>query len=157
MDRDRRFREWNDSRNHCRHQHPQRAAGTKASMVPSLRSLPRRLRATSEYVKENVNVAEQYKDWFTGSETSDVAAIKPGEGAVIGRGRGKMAVYRDERVTFTVYPRSAPISTALFAGMTPNDPGIVRATDRASTPTARSSNGPAIVGLSPVSPERKKE
>jgi len=56
-----------------------------------------KLRATAEYVRENVNVVEQYKDYFTKAEQGDIAAIRPGEGAVIGRGRGKVAVYRDER------------------------------------------------------------
>lgn len=116
-----------------------------------------RLRATSEYVKENVNVAEQYKDWFTGSETSDVAAIKPGEGAVIGRGRGKMAVYRDERGEVH---RLSAVCTHLYC--------IVRwnQTERSwdcpchgsrFDPYGKVVNGPAIVGLSPVSPGSKKE
>jgi Rieske Fe-S protein len=116
-----------------------------------------RLRATPEYVKENVNVAEQYKDWFTGSETSDVAAIKPGEGAIIGRGRGKIAVYRDERGDIH---RLSAVCTHLYC--------IVRWNDTERTwdcpchgsrfdPYGKVVNGPAIVGLSPVSPERKKE
>jgi nitrite reductase/ring-hydroxylating ferredoxin subunit len=47
-------------------------------------------------VRENANVAEQFKDWFTTGDVSDFANIKPGEGAIIGRGRGKIAAYRDE-------------------------------------------------------------
>ena len=116
-----------------------------------------RLRATPEFVKENVNVAEQYKDWFTGSETGDVAAIKPGEGAIIGRGRGKLAVYRDERGDIH---RLSAVCTHLYC--------IVRWNDTERTwdcpchgsrfdPYGKVVNGPAIVGLSPVSPERKKE
>jgi len=116
-----------------------------------------RLRATPEFVKQNVNVAEQYKDWFTGSETSDVAAIKHGEGAVIGRGRGKIAVYRDERGDIH---RLSAVCPHLY--------GIVRWNDTERTwdcpchgsrfdPYGKVVNGPAIVGLSPVSPEQKKE
>jgi len=116
-----------------------------------------RLRATPEFVKENVNVAEQYKDWFTGSETGDVAAIKPGEGAVIGRGRGKIAVYRDERGELH---RLSAVCTHLYC--------IVRWNDTERTwdcpchgsrfdPYGKVVNGPAIVGLSPVSQGRKKE
>src|SRR6202163_4804537 len=116
-----------------------------------------RLRATPEFVKENINVAEQYKDWFTGSETSDVAAIKPGEGAVIGRGRGKIAVYRDERGDVH---RLSAVCTHLYC--------IVRWNDTERTwdcpchgsrfdPYGKVVNGPAIVGLSPVSQEPKKE
>lgn len=116
-----------------------------------------KLRATPEFVRQNVNVAEQYKDWFTGSEASDIAAIKPGEGAVIGRGRGKIAVYRDERGGIH---RLSAVCTHLY--------GIVRWNDTERTwdcpchgsrfdPYGKVVNGPAIVGLSPVSPERKKE
>jgi glycine/D-amino acid oxidase-like deaminating enzyme/nitrite reductase/ring-hydroxylating ferredoxin subunit len=116
-----------------------------------------RLRATPEYARENFNVAEQYKDWFTGSDTSDVAAIKPGEGAVIGRGRGKIAVYRDESGDIH---RLSAVCTHLYC--------IVRWNDTERTwdcpchgsrfdPYGKVVNGPAIVGLSPVSREPKKE
>ncbi|GAC1455611.1 MAG: FAD-dependent oxidoreductase [Gemmatimonadaceae bacterium] len=116
-----------------------------------------RLRAGPEYVKENVNVAEQYKDWFTGTETHDVAAIPAGEGAVIGRGRGKVAVYRDERGN--IHQLSA-VCTHLYC--------IVHWNDTEKTwdcpchgsrfdPYGKVVNGPAIVGLSPVSPGSKPE
>jgi glycine/D-amino acid oxidase-like deaminating enzyme/nitrite reductase/ring-hydroxylating ferredoxin subunit len=116
-----------------------------------------KLRATPEFVKENVNVAEQYKDWFTGSHAGDIAAIKPGEGAVIGRGRGKVAVYKDERGE--VHGLSA-VCTHLY--------GIVNWNTTERTwdcpchgsrfdPYGKVVNGPAIVGLSPASPEPKKE
>jgi glycine/D-amino acid oxidase-like deaminating enzyme/nitrite reductase/ring-hydroxylating ferredoxin subunit len=48
-----------------------------------------------EYVKENVNVAAEYTDLVTGGDVSSEADIKPGSGAVIGRGPLKVAVYRD--------------------------------------------------------------
>jgi Rieske Fe-S protein len=116
-----------------------------------------RLRAAPEYIKENINVAEQYKDYFTGSETAAVDAIPPGEGAVIGRGRGKIAVYRDEHGH--IHQRSA-ICTHLYC--------IVHWNDTEKTwdcpchgsrfdPYGKVVNGPAIVELSPVSRERKKE
>jgi glycine/D-amino acid oxidase-like deaminating enzyme/nitrite reductase/ring-hydroxylating ferredoxin subunit len=116
-----------------------------------------KLRATPEFVKENVNVAEQYKDWFTGSHAGDIAAIKPGEGAVVGRGRGKVAVYKDERGE--VHGLSA-ICTHLYCIVNWND------TERTwdcpchgsrFDPYGKVVNGPAIVGLSPASPEPKKE
>jgi Rieske Fe-S protein len=115
------------------------------------------LKATREYVKENVNVAEQYKDYFTKGEEDDIAAIKPGDGAVVGRGRGKVAVYRDERGN--IHQRSA-VCTHLYC--------IVHWNDTEKTwdcpchgsrfdPYGSVVNGPAIVGLSPVSREPKKE
>ena len=116
-----------------------------------------KLRSTPEYVKENVNVAEQYKDWFTAGDLGDVAEIKPGEGAIVGRGRGKIAVYRDERGT--IHQCSA-ICSHLY--------GIVRWNDTEKTwdcpchgsrfdPHGNVVNGPAIVGLSPVSSAPKKQ
>ena len=114
-----------------------------------------RLRATPEFVKENVNVAEQYKDWFTSG--GDVAAIKPGQGAVIGRGRGKIAVYRDERGD--IHQLSA-VCTHLYCIVHWND------TERTwdcpchgsrFDPYGKVVNGPAIVGLSPASPKPEKE
>jgi glycine/D-amino acid oxidase-like deaminating enzyme/nitrite reductase/ring-hydroxylating ferredoxin subunit len=116
-----------------------------------------KLRATPEFLKENANVAEQYKDWFTGGYAGEVAAIKPGEGAVIGRGRGKIAVYRDERGD--THSMSA-VCTHLYCIVNWND------TERTwdcpchgsrFDPYGKVVNGPAIVGLSPASPERKKE
>jgi glycine/D-amino acid oxidase-like deaminating enzyme/nitrite reductase/ring-hydroxylating ferredoxin subunit len=115
------------------------------------------LRATPEYIKENLNVAEQYKDYFTTGDVGDVAAIKPGEGAVVGRGRGKIAVYRDERGN--VHQHSA-ICTHLYC--------IVHWNDTEKTwdcpchgsrfdPYGKVVNGPAIVGLSPVGSEPRKE
>lgn len=116
-----------------------------------------RLRATPEYVKENANVAEQFKDYFTGGEASAIDAIKPGEGAVIGRGRGKIAVYRDENGG--LHQRSA-VCTHLYC--------IVHWNHTEKTwdcpchgsrfdPYGQVVNGPAISELSPVFPESKKE
>jgi glycine/D-amino acid oxidase-like deaminating enzyme/nitrite reductase/ring-hydroxylating ferredoxin subunit len=115
-----------------------------------------KLRATPEYVKENANVAEQYKDWFTTGDVADFEAIKPGEGAVIGRGRGKIAVYRDERGA--IHQHSA-VCTHLYC--------IVNWNDTEKTwdcpchgsrfdPYGNVVNGPAIVGLSPAGSEPKK-
>jgi glycine/D-amino acid oxidase-like deaminating enzyme/nitrite reductase/ring-hydroxylating ferredoxin subunit len=116
-----------------------------------------RLRATPEFVKENFNVAEQYKDWFSGGAAGDIAGIKPGEGAVLGFGRGKIAVYRDERGE--VHQLSA-VCSHLYC--------IVHWNDTEKTwdcpchgsrfdPYGKVVNGPAIVGLSPASPVPKKE
>src|SRR6476619_5960566 len=116
-----------------------------------------KLRATPEYIRENVNVAEQFKDDFTSGEAGDIAAIKPGEGAVIVRGRGKVAVYRDERGN--VHQCSA-VCTHLYC--------IVHWNSTEKTwdcpchgsrfdPYGKVVNGPAIVGLSPVGQEQKKE
>ncbi|HEY0529271.1 MAG TPA: FAD-dependent oxidoreductase [Gemmatimonadaceae bacterium] len=116
-----------------------------------------RFRATGEYVKENANVAEQYKDYFTSGEVGDFTDIKPGEGAVVGRGRGKVAVYRDENGA--LHQRSA-VCTHLYC--------IVDWNSTEKTwdcpchgsrfdPYGKVVNGPAIVELSPVGENPKKK
>jgi glycine/D-amino acid oxidase-like deaminating enzyme/nitrite reductase/ring-hydroxylating ferredoxin subunit len=54
------------------------------------------LRASTDFAKENINVAKQYVDYFTGGDAASADDLKPGEGAVIRRGLHKIAAYRDE-------------------------------------------------------------
>src|SRR5258705_3115598 len=115
-----------------------------------------KLRATPEYLKENVNAAAQYKDWFTKGDVDRADEIQPGEGAVLGTGRGKIAVYRDDRGN--THPLSA---------VCPHLYGIVHWNDTEKSwdcpchgsrldPYGKVVNGPAIVGLSPVESAPKK-
>jgi len=53
------------------------------------------LRAAGEFTRENLNVAWQYTDWLTRGEAASVDAIRPGTGAVLRSGLGKVAAYRD--------------------------------------------------------------
>jgi len=59
---------------------------------PSRKSLG----SAAEYVKENVNVAKQYFDYVSPGEVGSVVEIRPGQGALVRQGLGKLAVYRDE-------------------------------------------------------------
>ena len=61
--------------------------------------------ATTEFVSENVNVAVQYTDWLTSGDVTETQAISPHQGAIIRRGTGKLAVYRDHQGT--LHARSA--------------------------------------------------
>ena len=54
------------------------------------------LRSAAEYVRENVNVAAQYLDYVSPGEVGSVDEIRPGHGALVRHGLGKLAVYRDE-------------------------------------------------------------
>ena len=54
------------------------------------------LGAIKEFAKENLNVAAQYADLVTPGEVNDASEIAPGHGAIVRRGVGKVAVYRDE-------------------------------------------------------------
>jgi glycine/D-amino acid oxidase-like deaminating enzyme/nitrite reductase/ring-hydroxylating ferredoxin subunit len=57
------------------------------------------LSGISEYVKENINVVAQYKDYVTPGEVSSEEEIKNGMGAVLRSGLSKIAAYRDENGT----------------------------------------------------------
>ena len=54
------------------------------------------LQAIGEFARENLNVAAQFADYVTPGEVDSVERIAPGDGAIIRRGLGKVAAYRDE-------------------------------------------------------------
>jgi len=64
-----------------------------------------RLRAASDFARENSNVALQYTDWLTGGDVKSADEIAPGTGALVRRGLEKIAVYKDEQGK--VHERSA--------------------------------------------------
>jgi glycine/D-amino acid oxidase-like deaminating enzyme/nitrite reductase/ring-hydroxylating ferredoxin subunit len=68
---------------------------------PSRRSL----RATGEFLKENLDVAVQYKDLVTPGEVRSIAEIAPGTGAIVRDGLKKLAIYKDPGGT--IHKRSA--------------------------------------------------
>jgi len=69
-----------------------------AAYDPSRRTLG----AVPEFVKENLNVAEQYTDWLTPGEVDDLAAVPAGEGRLVRRGAQKLAAYRAADGTLSV-------------------------------------------------------
>ena len=69
------------------------------------------LKAGVEFARQNLNVAAQYRDYITPGEVSSPDEIARGSGAIIRRGRHKVAVYRDD--TGAVHERSA-VCTHLF-------------------------------------------
>ncbi len=54
------------------------------------------LRATSEFLKENANVAAQYGDWFAEKSDEDLMLLEAGEGKVIRDGLRMLAAYKNE-------------------------------------------------------------
>ena len=114
-----------------------------------------KLGAAGEYVKENANVAEQYKDWITDGDVESAEAIPPGEGAVLRRGSKKIAAYKDE--SGVIHERSA-VCTHLYC--------IVDWNSTEKTwdcpchgsrfdPFGKVINGPAIAPLAPADSETK--
>ncbi len=66
------------------------------------------VRAASDYLRENANVAVQYGDLVTGGDVDDVEAIAIGSGAIIRRGTSKHAVYRDGAGTLHAHSAICP-------------------------------------------------
>jgi glycine/D-amino acid oxidase-like deaminating enzyme/nitrite reductase/ring-hydroxylating ferredoxin subunit len=54
-----------------------------------------RLKATGEWLKENVNTFAQYSDYATAGDVSSADQIEPGQGAIIRDGLTKVACYRE--------------------------------------------------------------
>jgi glycine/D-amino acid oxidase-like deaminating enzyme/nitrite reductase/ring-hydroxylating ferredoxin subunit len=66
------------------------------------------LRAMSEFLHENLNVAAQYTDWLTPGDESAAEAIAPGTGAVLRHGLQKIAAFRDIAGKLHTYKAECP-------------------------------------------------
>jgi glycine/D-amino acid oxidase-like deaminating enzyme/nitrite reductase/ring-hydroxylating ferredoxin subunit len=53
------------------------------------------LRAAAEFTRENANMASQYLKWVKPGEVDSVEDITCGQGAIMSKGKSKLAVYRD--------------------------------------------------------------
>lgn len=53
------------------------------------------VRSPGGWLRENANVALQYRDWLGAGDMRDVDALAPGEGAVLRRGVHRVAAYRN--------------------------------------------------------------
>ncbi len=113
----------------------------------------KKLRSASDFLKENLNVAAQYRDWATGGDVDSFDEIAPGTGALIRRGAKKVAVYRDEQGN--IHQRSA-ICTHLYCIVDWNS--MEKTWDcpchgSRFDPYGKVVNGPAITPLPPVENE----
>lgn len=54
------------------------------------------LKSTGEFLKENLNVAAQFKDYVTSGDVEDPMQVLPGTGRVMRKGMTKVAVYCDQ-------------------------------------------------------------
>ncbi|MBX9677634.1 MAG: FAD-dependent oxidoreductase [Gemmataceae bacterium] len=68
----------------------------------------KKVKAVGEFAYENLNVAWQYKDWVTSGDISSPDDLKPGQGAVMRRGLGKVTLYRDEKGSLTECTATCP-------------------------------------------------
>ena len=106
-----------------------------------------RVDTAREFLRENLNVAAQYADLVTPGDVASADEVRPGTGAVVRRGRHKVAVYRDE--DGNVHERSA-LCTHLWCVVHWND------TEKSwdcpchgsrFAPTGEVLNGPAVEPL----------
>ena len=114
------------------------------------------IRAAPEYVRQNLNVAEQYCDWFTAGDVEDDEEIPPGEGAVIKRGRKKIAVYRDERGDIHARSAVCPHLSCIVDWNSTEKSWDCPCHGSRFDPYGRVINGPAISDLASAEPERQK-
>jgi len=108
------------------------------------------VKALPEFARENLNVAEQYRQWVTGGDLGGADDIRPGAGAVVRRGRHKIAVHR--RLDGSLVERSA-VCTHLYCIVDWND--VEHTWDcpchgSRFDPEGRVVNGPAIADLEPA-------
>ena len=66
------------------------------------------LKAAPEWIKENLNVAAQYRDLATPGEISDVSEVPAGEGRLLRKGATKLAVYKAPDGAVTVRSAICP-------------------------------------------------
>jgi len=55
------------------------------------------LKETMQFLREQSHIVAQYADWVSSGDDVEVAALAPGDGALISSGLKKFAVYRDEQ------------------------------------------------------------
>lgn len=55
------------------------------------------LSAAPEFINETLNMAAQYRDWFTPGEIKKIDLLSPEEGVILREGLKKIAVYKDKQ------------------------------------------------------------
>lgn len=108
-----------------------------------------RVSATTDFAKENVNVAEQYIDYFTGSDAR-IGELQNGEGATIRRGLSKIAVYRDESGAFHEYSAVCPHLKCIVHWNRTEKTWDCPCHGSRFDARGRVLNGPAVADLKPV-------
>jgi glycine/D-amino acid oxidase-like deaminating enzyme/nitrite reductase/ring-hydroxylating ferredoxin subunit len=107
----------------------------------------KRLAAAGEYVRDNLEVAEEYGRWLKPEHGRPEHALAPGEGAVIQRGPRKIALYRDPEGA--LHERSA-VCTHLGCVVNWNSDAKswdCRCHGSRFAPTGEVLNGPAVSAL----------
>jgi Rieske Fe-S protein len=109
-----------------------------------------RLRTAPDFAKENINVAKQYIDYFTGGDADAAEALKPGEGAVVRRGLLKIAAYRDEMGAFHEMTAVCPHLKCIVHWNRTEKTWDCPCHGSRFDPFGKVLNGPSIADLAPV-------
>jgi glycine/D-amino acid oxidase-like deaminating enzyme/nitrite reductase/ring-hydroxylating ferredoxin subunit len=109
-----------------------------------------RLRALGEFVRETANVVAQLGRWATPSDVRDEQAIPRDSGAIVRRGFGKVAVYRD--AAGSIHERSAacPHLGCVVAWNPAERTWDCPCHGSRFAPTGEVIHGPAMRGLQPL-------
>lgn len=110
-------------------------------------------RAIRELARENVNVAAQYADWVTAGEVDSAEEIAAGSGAIIRRGFGKLAVYRDAENGVHTFSAECPHLGCVVRWNPVETSWDCPCHGSRFSPTGRVINGPANRDLEPAEEE----
>ena len=114
----------------------------------------RTLRAGSAFARENLNVAAQYGDWLGSADVPSVDAIAAGTGAVLRRGLGRIAVYRDPAGALHTLSAVCPHLGCVVGWNPAEKTWDCPCHGSRFGAKGRVLNGPANTDLAPVEPER---
>ncbi|MCU7494814.1 MAG: FAD-dependent oxidoreductase [Ignavibacteria bacterium] len=66
------------------------------------------MKTAGDFIKENLNVAKQFKEYLTPGDVDSVKDLGPGQGAIIRSGLTKAAVYKDDEGKLFAYSAVCP-------------------------------------------------
>lgn len=111
------------------------------------------VRTLKDYAIENGNVLKHLKDYFTPGDLETIAEITPGEGSILREGRHKAAVYRDTTGTVHAYSAICPHLKCVVHWNNEEKTFDCPCHGSRFDCHGEVMNGPANMGLSPLSAE----
>lgn len=113
-------------------------------------------RAAVEYVRVNAGVAAKYLDWVRPGEVSSVEEIRPGSGALLRRGLGKVAVSRGDDGRLTACRAVCPHLGGVVHWNSEERSWDCPVHGSRFSAAGEVLNGPACAGLAPAPPEPER-
>jgi glycine/D-amino acid oxidase-like deaminating enzyme/nitrite reductase/ring-hydroxylating ferredoxin subunit len=115
------------------------------------------LKATTEFIKENLNVASQYSDFATAADVDSPAEIPSGTGALIRHGLTKLAVYRDNQGQLHTYSAVCPHLGCIVDWNSAEKTWDCPCHGSRFDPYGKVLNGPSIADLEPANGPRSAD